>query len=172
MKDELYGLVEKLASAEHVFSKHAKIFNAGERVIHVHIVKSGEAHLIRKNNNLLIKRYTERNIIAEASLFNENYHCSCMAATRLETLSLPKKELLDHLRQNSELAFLWMEYLSDEIVRQRSHMSILGMKTVHERFEAFRQLDPHADINMTQVARSIGVSKEALYRELAKENKG
>jgi CRP/FNR family transcriptional regulator, dissimilatory nitrate respiration regulator len=172
MREEFFDIVKALATAKHQFSRDAKLFKAGERVIHLHIIRTGEAHLLKNDSDIIIKRYTPHNIIAEASLFSDQYHCTCVAATRLETYSLSKTTLLDHIRTDQRLALLWMEYLSQQLMQARKMIAILGMKTVHERMSAFTALtQDQSQQNLTNIARTIGVSREALYREVAKNKK-
>lgn len=138
MNVELIEQIKTIATAENNFIKNSKIFNAGERVAQIHFLKKSEAHLIKKNTNLLINRYAANTILAEASLFSETYHCSCIAASKCESISLSKSSLLKHLNGNPRLAYLGMEYLSTQIMQARDFMAILGMKTVRERFNAFK----------------------------------
>jgi len=172
MREELFDLIQSLATAEHQFSRNTKLFKAGDRVVHIHCLRSGEAHFYKKDSDIIIKRYSAPSIIAEASLFSDHYHCTCVAASRVETYSLAKTLMLEELRTNERLAHLWMEYLSHQIVKERKMHAVLSMKTVRERFEAFNLMhDDHDHLNLTNIARIIGVSREALYREVAKKTK-
>jgi CRP-like cAMP-binding protein len=75
------------------------------------------------------------------------------------------------LHEDPALAAAWAQHLALEIQRARAHAEILSLKTVAERVDAWITLNDGTLLpkgSWRRVASEIGVSPEALYRELAR----
>jgi len=74
------------------------------------------------------------------------------------------------LKKTSDLASALACNLAHELQRSRAHAEILSLKTVAERIGAWQVLNGASlppKGHWRQLASEIGVSPEALYRELA-----
>lgn len=69
---------------------------------------------------------------------------------------------------------VWSQWLTQSLQAARTRAEILSLKTVQERLEAWFALDPESEKSPStwkSVANEIGVSPEALYRELARRKR-
>jgi CRP-like cAMP-binding protein len=148
------------------------LFGRGWPVLSMHRVVEGLVELVRhgaEGRTLVLQRAGAGAILAEASLFAAAYHCD--AVVRRESLleSVSVADLRAKL-QEPRIAEAWIARLSQEVQATRMRAEILSLRTVAERLSAW--LDVHGPLSperrWVDVAGEIGVSPEALYRELAR----
>ncbi len=140
----------------------------------IFVVKSGMIHLVRFQEDggmVVLQRAGQGAILAEASVFSDEYHCAAVAVERSELLAYPINAVRVLLRENPEAALAYAHHMAGEVREARKRAEILALKTVAERLSAWLvwnkgQLPPKGARH--HVADEIGVSREALYRELAK----
>jgi CRP-like cAMP-binding protein len=80
-------------------------------------------------------------------------------------------EFRRYLRSSPEFADVWIRHLAHELQIARLHAEILSLRTVAERLDAcvgWRGGVLPQKGEWRTIAHEIGVSPEALYRELAK----
>ncbi len=153
------------------------LFHLGDPVVAIHIVEAGAIHLSRYQSDgsvLVLQNAGPGTIVAEASMYSETYHCDATASgpTRLRAFS--KAGLLRDLRGDPDFADVWARNLAHELRAARLRAEILSIKTVEKRLDA--RIAWHGDhatkrgIRKT-IANEIGVSPEALYRELARRRR-
>lgn len=138
------------------------------------VVKSGMVHLVRFQEDggmVVLQRAGPRAIIAEASVFSDDYHCAAVAAKTSELRAYPINAVRALLAKRPEVALAFARYLANEVREARRRAEILALKTVAERLSAWLvwnqgQMPPKGARH--HVADEIGVSREALYRELSK----
>ena len=109
--------------------------------------------------------------MAEASLYSKRYHCDAVASGSAQLLTFAKTDVHQRLRSAPDFADAWARHLADELQRARLHAEILSLKTVAKRLDAWitwRGGDEPRSGGWKTVASEIGVSPEALYREMAK----
>lgn len=174
MSDEIMmSLVATLGPRTMRFEQGACLFRLGDAVESVHFVQSGSIHLLRHTSNgsaVVVQRASAGSILAEASVFSDTYHCDAVASTAAETWSVARRALRDKLGANREFSLAWLRYLGKEVQQARLHAEIMSLKTVAARFDvwlAWRgSMPPRGRWHL--VAAEIGVSPEALYREMAR----
>ena len=163
-----------LASQKRRFDPGAYLFHRGDPVQSLFRVVEGEVQLVRHQEAggmIVLQRAMPGDVVAEASVFAASYHCD--AVPRLEAIVeiVPKDAFLTHFRQNPDFAETWAAKLAREVQLMRLQNEILSLKTVRERLQAW--LAWHGDLppkgEWVQLARQIGVSPEALYREIGKQ---
>jgi len=143
-------------------------------VVKLFIVESGMVHLVRfqENGNMVVlQRAGAGAIIAEASVFADGYHCAAVAARESVLLAYPILAVRKIMAGKPEVALAYARHLAGEVRESRKRAEILALKTVGERLSAWlvwNQGRLPARGTWHLVADDIGVSKEALYRELAK----
>lgn len=149
------------------------VFRLGAPVRFIHWVQVGAVHLVRHQADglpLILQRATASDVVAEASAYSETYHCDACAVVETRTCAIPKTVFLERLAANRELAWAWGRRLSHEVQRARLQVEILSMRTVAARLDAWVEF--HGSVpprgRWTALAAEIGVSPEALYREMAK----
>jgi CRP-like cAMP-binding protein len=150
------------------------LFHAGDPVRSLFLVISGDVRLVRvlpHGIQLTLQRAGASAILAEASLFAGRYHCDAVAAEPSVLRTVPLRRVETMLRDDPEFARAWARHLAHEVQHARAHAEILSLKLVSERLDAWAAI--HDDAlppkgQWRQLASEIGVTPEALYRELAK----
>jgi CRP-like cAMP-binding protein len=116
-----------------------------------------------------IQRAAHGSILAEASLYSELYHCDAVAVAPSLTWTIRKPDLLQALGRSPDFAHAWARRLTLDVQRARFQAEVLSLKTVAARLSAW--IDWNGKLpekgEWTRLASEIGVSPEALYRELA-----
>lgn len=150
------------------------LFHAGDTVQSLYIVTEGCVELKRPQEDgaiITLQRARDLSILAEASIYSDYYHCDAVAASKSIINEISKNDLLRHLTNNSEFSAAWSAYLAHEVQSARYRSEILSKKTVAERLGGWliwqnKDLPPKGE--WKNIAFEIGVSPEALYREIAK----
>ncbi len=149
------------------------LFLSGEPVHSMYLVCDGQIDLVRHTHSgscLLLFQAGIGEILAEASAYSEIYHCDGMAAVNSRVRSIPVARFREELGQNTLLACLWAARLARRLQNARMNSAIKSMKTVGERLDAWLAsgvtMPPKGQWQV--LAQILGVSREALYREMAK----
>lgn len=152
------------------------VFRNGEPVERVYLVIAGRVHLQRHTPNgvhLTLQDARPNAVLAEASVFSEKYHCDAVVVESARLATLPRAEFLSALRGDSDMALAWSAMLARSVQAARVRSEIRSLPTVAERLNAWfgegNRL-PHRG-HWQEVAAEIGVTREALYRELARRRK-
>ncbi|WP_414471150.1 Crp/Fnr family transcriptional regulator [Microvirga sp. M2] len=168
-----------LDASRHRFEYRAgdTVFRLGAPVSFIHWVQAGRIHLARHQADgltLILQRAAVNDVLAEASVYSERYHCDAHAVVETRTCAIPKRDFLKRLAENHELAWAWGRRLAHEVQRARLQVEIVSMRTVAARLDAW--VEYHGPVpprgRWAALAAEIGVSPEALYREMAKRRYG
>jgi CRP-like cAMP-binding protein len=150
------------------------LFRAGDTVRWLYWVESGSVRLVRPlehGTELTIQQARAGAILAEASLFAATYHCDAVAVHPSRLRGLQVRRIKEVLGRDAELACAFTEHLAHEVQAARARAEIVGLKTVRGRLKAWLELNGGSLPPKGQwrgVAGEIGVTPEALYRELAR----
>lgn len=150
------------------------LFQQGDKVEALFLVLSGELRLIRyqaDGSSIILQRAQADNVLAEASLYSTHYHCHALAHQPTTVYVLPKTTVRQHLQTDRELAQHWSSYLAREVQQARFRSELFSLKTVAARLDAWLSWSGQAlpvKGEWKTLAEQLGVSPEALYRELAK----
>lgn len=150
------------------------LFSRSEPVRSMYCLSSGEVHLSRTTadgSEVVMQRCIDGMIIADASLFASTYHCDAHAVSTASVYRISKRTFKRHLSQSNDRLLDWCSSLSNEIQTLRMRNEILRMRTVRARLDAWllwqnTLLPPKGQ--WLSIAHEIGVSPEALYREIAR----
>lgn len=172
MSDPLASVLGE--GVERRFAAGVALFRAGDPVLLLHRVIEGEAVLVRlrpDGGRLVLQRAGPGAVVAEASLFAEHYHCDGEAVDVLRTLAVPVVEVRARLAARPDLALAWAARLAREVQAARLRAEILALPRVAERLAAWLaagpgELPPRG--SWRRLAAELGVTPEALYRELAR----
>jgi len=153
------------------------LFHEGDSVDAIHIVLDGMIELVRyqrDGTSIVLQRAVSQSVLAEASIYSEFYHCDAVAKFPSRVFQLPKSIFLTLLQQDKNLFNSWAARLAREVQTARSQVEILSRKTVSERLDGWlvwngTELPPKGA--WKGIADQIGVSPEALYREIAKRRR-
>lgn len=152
------------------------LFLTGQPVARMMLVETGEVHLLRHTEAgsvLILHRAGPGEVLAEASAYSDSYHCDGIAVRPSRVRSIPLAAFRAGLAADPETATAWALGLARGLQRARLHSEIRSLRTVSERLEAWlssgNRIPPKGD--QQALAASLGVSREALYRELAKRRR-
>ncbi len=154
------------------------LFHQGDAVGSVFIVEDGLVELTRHQldgGSILLQRATTGTVLAEASVYSQSYHCDAVVGLPSHVAQLPKPVFLEHLRGDEAFSNQWAAHLAGEVQAARYRSEILSLKTVAERLDgwlAWRGNKLPAKGRWKSLALQIGVSPEALYREMARRRLG
>jgi CRP-like cAMP-binding protein len=140
-------------------------------------VEHGRLRLIRDTiDSHTITLHTARagELLAEAALFADAYHCDAVAAVPSRVRVYPKRRLLAAFRGDPVLAEQFMAVLAHQIHALRSRLEERNIRSARERVLHHLALAAGGDGRSVQVdgtlmdlATEIGLSHEVLYRTLA-----
>jgi len=111
-------------------------------------------------------------VIAEASLFSQDYHCSAVADTNTEVSYLRKIDLGNYLEKNPTAMRRLLVLYANQIKNLRAINEIKNIRSAKERTLAFlrNEMDGNSEVKLSislkDVAYRIGLSHEAFYRAL------
>jgi CRP-like cAMP-binding protein len=167
-------MLTDLSERERKLSRGESLFREGDPVESLFLVVSGELRVTRllpHGVELTLQRPTAGAIVHESSLFAARY-ASDAGATRSSTVrAVPVQRVVAALSGSCELAHSWAQHLEGELHSARTQAEILSLRTVAERLDAWCGLNSGAlppRGHWHRLAGEIGVSAEALYRELAR----
>jgi CRP-like cAMP-binding protein len=140
----------------------------------MYFVLTGSVLLVRHQNDgsaLVLQRAGPGSILAEASLYSGTYHCEAVASVTTDIRVYAKAGFKKTLANSTEFSNVWANYLAQELQRSRLRAEILSLKTVAARLDtwiAWNGGNAPEKGEWKLLASEIGVSPEALYREIAK----
>jgi CRP-like cAMP-binding protein len=149
------------------------LFATGQRVEHVYLVTAGSVQLQRVTPHgalLILQTATAGAVLAEASAWSTHYHCDAVTAAPSVLAALPKGAFLSALRRNSEAALAWSAMLARAVQSARVRAEIRSLPKLSDRLDAWLSEGntlPEKG-RWQDVAAELGVTREALYRELAR----
>ena len=154
------------------------LFHRGDPVSDLFLVTAGSVELLRRQaggNTLVLQRAGPGAIIAEASIFASRYHCDAMAASTGSLLAIPVSVVHDRFEKDPAFGRSWTARMASELQDTRFRAEILSLRTVAERLDAWlgsRDDALPARGQWKNIAAEIGVTPEALYREIARRRRG
>jgi CRP-like cAMP-binding protein len=150
------------------------LFHQGDTVESMFLLLEGEVHLIRHQtdgSHITLQRARVGAVLAEASLFSGCYHCDAVASKVVRLLVFSKSIVLARLQTDTAFAQGWLAYLAHEVQQARFRSEVLSLKTVAAKLDAWLNWQGEglpAKGEWKGLAGQLGVSPEALYRELAR----
>ena len=156
------------------FARGGRVFHRDDTVRSAFFVLKGAVSLVRSladGGRLTIHRAEAGTLLAEASLFSDRYHCDgiCDAPTRLAVLR--RTDILRAL-EGRHHALQALEAASREVQALRTRLEIMRLKTLSARLDAYLDLFGRPETGgWVGTADWIGVTPEALYRELSRRRR-
>jgi CRP/FNR family transcriptional regulator, dissimilatory nitrate respiration regulator len=149
------------------------LFFAGDPVTHIALVREGGINLVRQSRSggeVILQRAVPGQVLAEASIYSPSYHCDARATRESGVSLLPVTAFRSRLREDPALHETWAAHLARSVQKARMIAEMRTLRTVAERLDAW--LDEGSTLPQKglrhELARELGVSPEALYRELAR----
>ena len=178
MSRDIAALLKTLRSGERRLAEGGLLFHRGDPVDNLFLVLDGTIELTRHRTDggmVVLQRASRNAVLAEASVFSQRYHCDAFAAAPSVLLVVPMTTVRSQLARSAEFADAWAGYLAREVQKARLRSEILSLKTVAGRLDAWFLSHGErmpAKGAWKSLAHEIGVSPEALYRELARRKAG
>ena len=154
-------------------AKGQALFRNAEPVRFMFIVEEGCVELVRharSGTRLVLSRVRPGYVLAEASAYAEAYHCDGVSLARSRVKRVSTTEFQQKLAANANLQYVWAKALAHELQAARMNAEVRTLRTVAEKvdvwLESNKLLPPKGELQV--LAQVLGVTLEALYRELAK----
>lgn len=153
-----------------------RLFWAGDAVVSVFLVLSGRVDLVRvtqAGDDIAVQRAGPGTILAEASVYSPAYHCDAVARTDTTVAQIDKDGFKERLATNRAWSEAWASSLAHSVQQARLKVEVRSLKRVADRLDFLLEVEPRAleDRQTKEIAMDIGVSPEALYRELGKRRR-
>jgi CRP-like cAMP-binding protein len=149
------------------------LFLTGDAVASVYLVLSGRVALLRRAANgatLRLQSAGSEDVLAEASVWSTHYHCDAEALEPSTLAALPIARFRERLASTPGLAEAWARHLARAVQAARYQSGLLSLRGVADRLDAWlgggHKLPPPG--RMQALAADLGVTREALYRELSR----
>lgn len=175
MPNGFFDLIKSFSGFERTLEPGEYLFHLGDPIKALHLVLDGEIQLIRFDglgHSVVLQKATTGDVLAEASLFAGTYHCDAIASKNTTCHSIQRQLLRNRFRGDPDFAEATGIHLAREVQSMRFRAEMLSLKTVAARLDAWETwygaLPEKGE--WKNLADQIGVSPEALYRELAKRN--
>lgn len=152
------------------------LFLTGDEVAFMHRVRAGRIALNRttpQGTVLLLQTARPGDVLAEASAYSARYHCDATALESCTVEAVSKADFARTLASDRDLAAAWEHRLAHAVQEARMKSEIRTLRTVSERLDAWLSANDGAlppKGRWHELASELGVSREALYRELARRN--
>jgi CRP-like cAMP-binding protein len=170
-------LFTSLRGTERVFAPGAAVFHRGDAVERLHIIRSGTVRLLRHQQDghpVVLQRACRGDILAEASVFSAHYHCDAIVLTGAVTEAFAVVDIRRLLETDIDFCRGWAASMSHQLQTARRRAELMSLRTVSERLDFWLVWNeggmPEKGL-WKDVAEEIGVSPEALYRELSARGK-
>lgn len=154
----------------------ALLFRNAAPVSKIYWVRSGQIHLCRHTvhgTEMLLQRAMPGMVVAEASAYSDSYHCDAIAAKDSSVLAMAKPVFLSELTSDTNLAAHWAATLARGVQAARFRSEIRSLPKVANRLDVWLAEGnclPEKG-HWQDVAHELGMTREALYRELARRRK-
>lgn len=158
------------------FAAGEVLFRAGDKVSSMILLEQGQVNLVRHTDHglrLILHRAGPGHILAEASAWSDVYHCEAVASYPSVAVFLPRQIFLAKLQAEPALAERWAQNLARSVQAARMRAEIRSLPQVADRLDTWLgegNFLPEKG-RWHEVAAELGVTREALYRELARRRK-
>lgn len=174
MHDDFVTSIAHLPHHSRQLAAGELVFERDDPVTSCFVIRAGEVHLLRRQmdgGRVVLQRAREGAVLAEASLNTPLYHCSAVTIRPTTLAVFSRRQIQELIARDPKISNALNRHLTAELRNTRMRMEILSLKKVGERLDAW--LVWHDNIlpdkgDWHRLAGEIGVSPEALYRELAR----
>ncbi len=167
-------VLRPIAGAERWIDAGGLLFRVGDPVFSVFLVERGEAALERvtdRGHRLILQRARAGDVLAEPSIFAERYHCDGVALTPSLIRSAPVAVVCRALEADPLAMGVLARHLAREAQAARLRSELLSLRRLADRLDGWLALNdgmlpPKG--RWSTIAADLGVTPEALYRELSR----
>lgn len=166
---EPFNTLPASALSSITLARTALAFRQGDRTTGILWVREGLLEMSRYSadgHQIVLHRAGPGESLAEASLFADHYHCSCMALEDSVILRLDKAAILAQIGADPAFATKLVRRLSLQVQEYRRRIEIGGIRGAQARvFAAMAEFGQEGSV--INFAGRIGLSHEATYRALS-----
>jgi len=159
--------------------KGSILFSSGDSAEGFYAVVDGSVRVYRiaaSGREVTLEIAGPGSTFAEASLFSDIYHCSCVALKDSKVCLIRKDAFLGMLRGDIRFAAAWINVLSLEVIRLRQRIEEISIKSPKARIASYllllAEMQNSASITLPthrkSIATLLGMTHETFYR-MAKE---
>jgi CRP/FNR family transcriptional regulator, dissimilatory nitrate respiration regulator len=155
-----------------------ELFRRGDRATAIFAVESGRLRLVRRtvdDHLVVLHTASAGEFFAEAALFAKTYHCDAVAAQPSRLRVYPKARLLAAMRAEPALLEAFTTALAHQLQALRARLELRNIRSARARLLQYFALAAGVDGctvrlegPLQDIAGDLGLSREALYRTLAK----
>ncbi|MFM9938179.1 MAG: Crp/Fnr family transcriptional regulator [Hyphomicrobiaceae bacterium] len=154
------------------------VFRSQDRPAAMFFIASGAVKLVRRSmsGDAIVLQRNSGGFLAEASLDQPAYHCDAVVVSQSRMLAIP---LISFRAALDDAGFRqgWMSHLARELRRVRAQAERLGLRSAQERILHYIEVEGIGgsvvlDRSKKDWASELGISHEALYRTLARMERG
>ncbi len=166
--------IVKIGGIQRKLDADSYLFHQNDTVRSVFVIMEGLIELTRHQEcgkSIVLQRARQNSILAEASVYSGRYHCDAIVKMPSIVIEISKRRFRKKLHDSQIFSELWMTHLAREVQSARYKSEILSKRTVAERLDSWLAWKGGSLPEKGQwksIAEQIGVSPEALYREIAK----
>jgi CRP-like cAMP-binding protein len=172
----LFALLDPIAADQVELEAGDRLFHRGDPADHMFAVRSGLIQVRRftaAGRDVLMAQAGAGETLAEASLDCEEYGCSAIAARPSVVARVERRAVLERLRDDPEFAVALASALADQLRRERERIELWSARRARDRL--LQHIAARSDDNgllavattLKDLASELGLTHEALYRELA-----
>jgi CRP-like cAMP-binding protein len=165
------------ASIERNLQAGEALFRQGDKTTNFCEIVSGRVRLARVDragHEVVLHVAGAGETIAEASLYSPHYHCDAIANTEAVVRLYPKTAVLAAFAQDPKLAQSFSATLARQVMNLRTRIEQRNIRSARERLRHYLSVNAEADGRhvalpgtLKELAADLGLSHEALYRNLA-----
>ncbi|MHA1565419.1 MAG: Crp/Fnr family transcriptional regulator [Alphaproteobacteria bacterium] len=158
-----------------------RLFHSGQRALAIFEVIEGQLRLVRhtvEGHQVTMHVGQAGELVAEAALFSDNYHCDAFATEKARVRVLEKTRVLAQFRNDPAVAERFLSVMAHQVQRLRQKLELRNIRSARQRLIHYLLLSAQSDgrtVRMTgtlkDLATELGLTHEALYRTLAKLEK-
>ena len=155
--------------------KGAALFRQDATVERMYYISSGRVKLMRhtrEGDTVIMRIDTSREMIAEASLFSESYHCTAVVDQPSEIYTIDRDTALVEVFKSSRSSREILKLFSGHIRDLRSLIEIRNIRSAQKRILAYPESIAEHDgkvrlyTSLRDIAYKLGLTHETMYREL------
>lgn len=154
-----------------------RLFWTGDPITGMYFVREGLVTLVRtleSGQDVVVQRAGPGELLAEASLFADHYHCDAICETDVACAVFTKQDFQDALSR-PEVSLAVLKIYSRSIRELRTQIELRNIKRADERVLAYLSLLPadghgwrRPGLAWTDIGRTLGLTHEAIYRAVSR----
>lgn len=174
MSDSIIRFIASLKHSILTLRRGDELFLAAHPVSKLFVILEGGIDLVRvqlDGRKVVLQRAREMQVLAEASVYADRYHCDAIAARPSRCLAVGVLDFHAATEASLPFARMWQTHLARELHRTRQLTELLSRRTVRDRLDGWLETTGNElpeKGKWLDLADALGVSPEALYREIAR----